>query len=271
MVQPGHPVPYRAHEEDRPLIASTSKRKSPCENPTGSAPSALSNWHSITHFASCQSPSQPTISSNEPPFVSRLYLPKRLSHSNIYLFSAATNRLTLPTRAWPHTRPLPLSRMSTLKQIEANRLNAQKSTGPRTTEGKSAVRLNALKHGLFALDPIIPAEDPANFEALRTTHYDRFQPAPPEEHVLLATMVRDAWSLERFSNAETGMWAYSMERNKNDSNPLARSQMHLDRSLSQVQRRVDSAQRNYRRNLELLIKLQAIRKKAEPAPQPKSP
>ena len=57
--------------------------------------------------------------------------------------------------------------MSTLKQIEAN-------------------RLNALKHGLFALDPIIEGEKPAHFEALRTSHYERFNPATPEEHVLIS-------------------------------------------------------------------------------------
>ena len=72
--------------------------------------------------------------------------------------------------------------MATLKQITANRENAQKSTGPRTEEGKSITRLNALQHGLFATDPVIPGEDPAHFEALRASHYDRFHPAAPEEH-----------------------------------------------------------------------------------------
>src|SRR6267378_2709880 len=106
--------------------------------------------------------------------------------------------------------------MSTLKQIEANRLNAKKSTGPRTAQGKSASRLNALKHGLFATDPIIPGEDPAHLEALRAGHYDQFQPATPHEHVLLAAMVRDAWTLERYSNVETSLWTRSMQREGNE-------------------------------------------------------
>jgi hypothetical protein len=50
--------------------------------------------------------------------------------------------------------------MATPAQIAANRANAQKSTGPRTAEGKAASRLNALKHGLDAESLIIPGEDP---------------------------------------------------------------------------------------------------------------
>jgi hypothetical protein len=40
--------------------------------------------------------------------------------------------------------------MATDAQVAANRLNAQESTGPRTTEGKAVVAQNAVKHGLLA-------------------------------------------------------------------------------------------------------------------------
>ena len=71
--------------------------------------------------------------------------------------------------------------MSSQQQIEANRLNAQKSTGPSTPEGRAAVRLNGLKYGLYAETLILPGEDPAAFEALLDRLDAEHQPAAPTE------------------------------------------------------------------------------------------
>jgi len=49
--------------------------------------------------------------------------------------------------------------MSSDKQVQANRRNALKSTGPRTPEGKAAVRQNALRHGLLSKETLLPGED----------------------------------------------------------------------------------------------------------------
>ena len=49
--------------------------------------------------------------------------------------------------------------MSSLRQIEANRLNSQKSTGPRSAEGKAAASMNALKSGIDAQSNIIRGEN----------------------------------------------------------------------------------------------------------------
>jgi hypothetical protein len=45
-----------------------------------------------------------------------------------------------------------MSESTSIMQLEANRKNAEKSTGPKTPEGKQAVATNAVKHGLFARD-----------------------------------------------------------------------------------------------------------------------
>jgi hypothetical protein len=52
--------------------------------------------------------------------------------------------------------------MPTEAQIKANRLNARKSTGPKSPEGKAASSLNALKSGIDAWSHIIPAKTPPN-------------------------------------------------------------------------------------------------------------
>ncbi len=52
--------------------------------------------------------------------------------------------------------------MSTEAQKLANRRNAQKSTGPRTPQGKAAVSQNAVKHGLLAAHVVITSESQAD-------------------------------------------------------------------------------------------------------------
>src|SRR2546429_3930497 len=96
--------------------------------------------------------------------------------------------------------------MSSIEQIEANRINAAKSTGPRTTEGKSAVAANALKHGIFARSPALAGENTSAFSALNDALLLRFQPATPEEEILVSTIARNAWYLERFAQIEVQIW-----------------------------------------------------------------
>jgi len=54
--------------------------------------------------------------------------------------------------------------MTSLKQIEANRRNALKSTGPRSEEGKQRSSRNALRHGLTAETVLEPLEDPEDYK-----------------------------------------------------------------------------------------------------------
>jgi hypothetical protein len=56
--------------------------------------------------------------------------------------------------------------MSTTRQIAANQQNSQKSTGPKSPEGKAKSCLNHLSHGLTSSATIVPGEDPEEFKSL---------------------------------------------------------------------------------------------------------
>jgi fructose/tagatose bisphosphate aldolase len=76
--------------------------------------------------------------------------------------------------------------MTSIKQIEANRRNSLKSTGPKTEAGKQASRCNAVRHGLTAetvIGVLEDAEDYKGFEAAITADYDA-QSAVERELVL---------------------------------------------------------------------------------------
>jgi hypothetical protein len=87
--------------------------------------------------------------------------------------------------------------MASVAQIQANRLNAQKSTGPRTAEGKERASRNALKHGLLAREAVIMGEDPEEFEIYREGMLAELAPAGVVETMLAERVVGLAWRLRR--------------------------------------------------------------------------
>lgn len=96
--------------------------------------------------------------------------------------------------------------MSSLKQIEANRRNAQKSTGPTTPEGKERSRRNAMRHGLTAETVIAgleDAEDYQAFEAAVTADYDAESAVERELVLRLASVL---WRLRRATGIETALF-----------------------------------------------------------------
>ena len=80
-------------------------------------------------------------------------------------------------------KPTNEPRTPTEAQINANRENAKKSTGPRTAAGKAASSRNRLLHGLRANKHILLDEDPEDFLILLHDLYDRFQPVGDAEEM----------------------------------------------------------------------------------------
>jgi hypothetical protein len=87
--------------------------------------------------------------------------------------------------------------MTSWRQFQANRLNALRSTGPRTEEGKRISRRNALRHGLTAetvIDGLEDGEDYRRFEAAIIADYDAETAVERELVLRLASLL---WRLRR--------------------------------------------------------------------------
>ena len=101
--------------------------------------------------------------------------------------------------------------MTSLKQIEANRVNASKSKGPRTEEGKLRSRQNAFRHGLTAETVITALENAADYQAFETNISSDYQPRLAAERELVARLASVLWRLRRSTSIETGLFQIQSE------------------------------------------------------------
>jgi hypothetical protein len=167
--------------------------------------------------------------------------------------------------------------MATEKQIAANRLNAQKSTGPRSAEGKAVSSGNALKTGLYCPGIIIGHESSIQLETLEAQFTAEYRPSTPTERALVDTLIHLEWMLRRYRWLETETWHATQDQ-------LTSAQMEstwsghafiLQPAISRIHRLRNSTQKAFRETLAELRSLQAERASAvvsepepEPAPEP---
>jgi len=189
--------------------------------------------------------------------------------------------------------------MSTLCQIEANRRNSQKSTGPTSPEGKAASSLNALKTGIHAGSHVIRGEDPRELQALTAEFLLHHRPADPNQRALVDTLIAAEWTQRRLRRIEAQLWEYQVECLDNNlthaeyldesiqhNSPLGHSYQNALEAFSRLQRRIECTNRMYLRNLAVLQDLQKASphqasecqveaeqpaQPADPAPEPAPP
>src|SRR5947209_3615864 len=93
--------------------------------------------------------------------------------------------------------------MATERQTEANRRNAQNSTGPRTDEGKARSSRYALTHGMAARAALLADdEDAVAFRQSLNACVDDLRPTGAAETALIEVACQSHWRLDRCAKHE---------------------------------------------------------------------
>src|SRR3974390_683178 len=92
-----------------------------------------------------------------------------------------------------------------LTKSEAARLNGAKSKGPVTAQGKAISSRNAFRHGLCSKIFVADHDDQAEFEELRQSYMDDFQPTTKSQADLVERMAAATWQMNRMAEMETDL------------------------------------------------------------------
>ena len=139
------------------------------------------------------------------------------------------------------------------KKVEANRRNAQHSTGPKTAEGKAKSAQNAIKHGIFAKRFLhaASAEAGAEMETLICELWDHYQPVGKLEEMLVEKVAIEYARYARILGAEQQV--------------LEREHAFFYVTVDRFARYATSTNRALSRAIEDLERVQAARKARESA------
>ena len=152
--------------------------------------------------------------------------------------------------------------MSTPAQQSANQANAQKSTGPTTSEGKARSAMNSQIHGLCAKHNVIGPEEQSDFDRMATHYVLELMPRTAVEHTLYTEIVGAAWQLGRVRQMETEACA-----GKGTYTEILDDEV-LQKKLDRLARHHTRIERTFHRCLKELKAVQSQRLKEETMPSP---
>jgi hypothetical protein len=164
--------------------------------------------------------------------------------------------------------------MATEAQIEANRKNAQRSTGPTSPEGKARSCMNRLSHGFTSSVLFIAGEKPEEFNLLLADLHTEFQPATPTEQIILEKMVHHQWfSLRacRLQSVALNSSAASVGYMPKDLGVLIRYQQSSDRGFYKARTELLTAQKERKKSEYGFESQELSQPPAEPVAEPSKP
>ena len=155
------------------------------------------------------------------------------------------------------------SKASKSKKTRAavNRANAQKSSGPKTEQGKAVSSRNSFKHGLYSKAIVIPGEDPAAFEALRADLAAEHRPVGLTEEMLVDEVAQHYWRMKRFRSLDAQMYkSNGLNEDGGTAIDTGNWVKCIDLGLfTSIQRALNSAERSFYKALNTLRELQKAR------------
>jgi hypothetical protein len=163
--------------------------------------------------------------------------------------------------------------MASEAQINANRANAQKSTGPRTEAGKNRSRLNGTRHGLTAMATIMTDEDRRSLQAFKGPYMQDLAPVGMPEYHLADAIATDNWRLVRLRAIEENTFAYGHFQEQADFDTefaevhnafvQARTFAVEQKTFNTLSLYEQRLTRNIHKNMKLFLELQDRRKAEE--------
>ena len=148
-------------------------------------------------------------------------------------------------------------------RVVTNRTNAQHSTGPKTPEGKAASSQNAARHHLTSKQVVIPGEDPAEYDAHRTSLIADLKPANAVESDLVEELAAGSWRLKRAHRIETAILTEIAAGSPDPDAAIAKSFLERPKELDRLVRYMTSIERAYWRVFKKLEAIQRARREQE--------
>jgi hypothetical protein len=155
------------------------------------------------------------------------------------------------------------------KQLEANRRNAQRSTGPRTDEGKKTSALNARRHNLTGQVTAMTDADRIMHDAFSASIVETLAPEGAMETQLAQRIATDSWRLNRISAVEDNLFALGHSAHPDDiqtENPEIHAALRAAKVFQAESKQLQlltlyeqRINRNIQKNLATLQALQAAR------------
>ena len=155
-----------------------------------------------------------------------------------------------------------------IAKLEANRRNAQRSTGPKTEEGKKRSAANAVKHGLTGIHSSVPPNELSSRDKFVNDYIHELNPLGAEESELAYSIAADAWRIHRLRAIEDNMFAVGFEDDTTDPHPDPDTDQALSSARAFIRHRQDFATlsiyeqritRSLQRNRDAFHKLQEAR------------